>query len=93
VPAAGLDWLPPRALASAGAHVTLNARDGSDLRTAAEAIRRRGGQAEIAVSDITDISAFSDYVRQSDPFDIFVNNAGMNGQSHSSKCARKNLTP
>jgi NAD(P)-dependent dehydrogenase (short-subunit alcohol dehydrogenase family) len=74
----GIGLAAAAALASAGAHVTLNARDGSDLRTAAEAIRSRGGQAEIAVSDVTDISAFSDYVRQSQPFDIFVNNAGMN---------------
>lgn len=67
-----------QALADAGAHVTVCARSESELRTLAEQIHDGGGTAEIMVADVTRVEQFEEAVLSAAPFDIFVNNAGMN---------------
>jgi NAD(P)-dependent dehydrogenase (short-subunit alcohol dehydrogenase family) len=66
------------ALASAGAHVTLAARTKAEIEAAAAAIRDRGEQAEALVLDVTDVDAAQKAVAGREPFQILVNNAGMN---------------
>jgi NAD(P)-dependent dehydrogenase (short-subunit alcohol dehydrogenase family) len=66
------------ALADAGAEVTLCARSLSEVASAADAIRAKGGTAVALQLDVTDIDAVSAALVQVDPFDILVNNAGAN---------------
>ena len=66
------------ALAAAGAHVTLAARTKAELEAAAAAIRERGEQADALVLDVTDVAAAQKAVAGREPFQILVNNAGMN---------------
>src|SRR5690242_16581404 len=66
------------ALADAGAHVTLAARTTKEIEEAAEAIRGRGQQADALTLDVTDIEASRAVLRACDPFQILINNAGMN---------------
>jgi NAD(P)-dependent dehydrogenase (short-subunit alcohol dehydrogenase family) len=66
------------ALAEAGAHVTLAARTKSEIDAAAAAIRARGQKAEALVLDVTDVEAVRRAVAGAAPFQVLVNNAGMN---------------
>lgn len=66
------------ALAQAGADVTLVARSDDELRQACEAIRAAGGKCSHAVLDITDAVAVDRTLAQHGPFQILVNNAGLN---------------
>jgi len=66
------------ALAEAGAEVVLTARTASEIEAAAEAIRARGGAAEAATVDVTDVVAVEALVADRGPFRILVNNAGLN---------------
>ncbi len=74
----GIGLSAASALASAGAHVTLAARSKSEIELAAAAIRARGEQAESFVLDVTDIEVVRNTIAQAAPFQILVNNAGMN---------------
>jgi NAD(P)-dependent dehydrogenase (short-subunit alcohol dehydrogenase family) len=74
----GIGLAAASALASAGAHVTLAARTQSEIETAAAAIRARGEAANSLTLDVTDIEAVRDAVAKAEPFQILVNNAGMN---------------
>jgi NAD(P)-dependent dehydrogenase (short-subunit alcohol dehydrogenase family) len=74
----GIGLTAASALAQAGAHVTLAARTKSEIEEAAEAICKRGDQAEALVLDVTDIKAVRTAVSQAEPFHILVNNAGTN---------------
>lgn len=74
----GIGMAAAAALAGAGAHVTLVARSGTELEIAVEAIRSREHSAEALVLDVTDLEATRSAILRSDPFDIFLNNAGMN---------------
>ncbi len=74
----GIGLTAASALAAAGAHVTLAARTESEIEAAAAAIRARGEQAEALVLDVTDIEAVRRAVAEAEPFQILVNNAGMN---------------
>jgi NAD(P)-dependent dehydrogenase (short-subunit alcohol dehydrogenase family) len=74
----GIGLAAASALASAGAHVTLAARTKSEIEQAAAAIRARGDQAEALVMDVTDIEAVRKSIAQVAPFQILINNAGMN---------------
>jgi NAD(P)-dependent dehydrogenase (short-subunit alcohol dehydrogenase family) len=74
----GIGLAAASALATAGAHVTLAARTEAEIEQAASAIRGRGGQAEALVLDVTDVGAVQRTVAAAAPFQILVNNAGMN---------------
>lgn len=74
----GLGSAIAAALADAGAHVVLVARSQEEVVAVAEAILARGGAAQAARLDVSDISAASTWVETADPFDILVNNAGTN---------------
>jgi len=65
-------------LAQAGAHVTLAARTKMEIEAAASAIRARGGKAEAMVLDVTDVEAARNAVATAEPFQILINNAGIN---------------
>ncbi|MGC1324921.1 MAG: SDR family oxidoreductase, partial [Xanthobacteraceae bacterium] len=66
------------ALAAAGARVTLAARTESEIEEAAAAIRARGEQAEALTIDVTDVEAVRRAIAAAAPFQILINNAGMN---------------
>ncbi|HWE80002.1 MAG TPA: SDR family oxidoreductase [Pseudolabrys sp.] len=74
----GIGLAAASALADAGAHVTLAARTAQEIDDAAAAIRARGQQADALTLDVTDIEATRAALAACDPFQILVNNAGMN---------------
>jgi NAD(P)-dependent dehydrogenase (short-subunit alcohol dehydrogenase family) len=74
----GIGLAAASALAAAGAHVTLAARTRSEIDEAAAAIRARGQPAEALPLDMTDIEAVRRAIAGAAPFQILVNNAGMN---------------
>jgi NAD(P)-dependent dehydrogenase (short-subunit alcohol dehydrogenase family) len=74
----GLGLAAASALAAAGAHVTLAARTRNEIEDAAAAIRDRGERAEALTLDVADVEAARCVIAAADPFQILVNNAGMN---------------
>ena len=66
------------ALAQAGAVVTMVARSEPELRAACEQIGAAGGQCSFLVLDVTDSAAVDREIGARGPFQILVNNAGMN---------------
>jgi NAD(P)-dependent dehydrogenase (short-subunit alcohol dehydrogenase family) len=74
----GIGLAAASALAHAGAHVTLAARTSAEIEAAAHAIRARGQRAEALVLDVTDVEASRRAIGRSEPFQILINNAGMN---------------
>jgi NAD(P)-dependent dehydrogenase (short-subunit alcohol dehydrogenase family) len=74
----GIGRAAASALADAGAHVTLAARTTKEIEEAAEAIRARGQQADALTLDVTDIKGVRKTLAAREPFQILVNNAGMN---------------
>jgi NAD(P)-dependent dehydrogenase (short-subunit alcohol dehydrogenase family) len=74
----GIGLAAASALAEAGAHVTLAARTRIEIEQAADAIRKRGDRADALVLDVTDIEAVRKAVAAAAPFQILLNNAGMN---------------
>jgi NAD(P)-dependent dehydrogenase (short-subunit alcohol dehydrogenase family) len=74
----GIGLAAASALAEAGAHVTLAARTKAEIEEAAAAIRARGEKAEALVLDVTDVAAARHAIEASAPFQILINNAGMN---------------
>lgn len=74
----GIGLAAAAALAEAGAHVTLCARSLPELAAAAEAIRAKGGRADVLQLDITDLDKVAAAIAAADPFQILVNNAGTN---------------
>ena len=74
----GIGLAAAAALAAAGAQVTLAARTKSEIDEAATAIRARGEAAQALVLDVTDVEAARHAVAQAEPFQVLVNNAGMN---------------
>ena len=74
----GIGLTAAAALADAGAQVTLAARTSSEIEEAAEAIRARGQQAEALTLDVTDIDAVRKALSERAPFQVLINNAGMN---------------
>ena len=74
----GIGLAAAAALAQAGAHVTLAARTLAQVEEAAATIRARGQRAEALVLDVTDVMAARRAVATAAPFQILVNNAGMN---------------
>ena len=74
----GIGLAAASALAEAGAHVTLAARTKAEIEEAAAAIRARGEKADALVLDVTDVEAARRAIEASAPFQILINNAGMN---------------
>jgi len=74
----GIGLAAAAALAQAGAHVTMAARTREQIEEAAAAIRGRVQQADALVLDVTDVEAARRAVAGVAPFQILVNNAGMN---------------
>jgi NAD(P)-dependent dehydrogenase (short-subunit alcohol dehydrogenase family) len=78
--ASGIGLETARALASAGAEVTLAVRspDSAAATAAAEALRAAGGAVHLARLDLTDLSTVTAFTESSHgPLDILVNNAGV----------------
>lgn len=74
----GLGLAAAAALAQAGAAVTLVARSETELQDACRAIRLVDGQCDYLVLDVTDSHAVTAALGALAPFQILVNNAGMN---------------
>ncbi|MGF6346810.1 SDR family NAD(P)-dependent oxidoreductase [Variovorax sp. W2I14] len=74
----GIGLAAAAALARAGAHVTLAARSGDELRQACALIRSEGGACDHLVLDVTDSAAVTAALEAAAPFQILVNNAGLN---------------
>ena len=74
----GIGLTAASALADAGAHVTLAARTEKEIEDAAAAIRARGQSADALAFDVTDIAAVRQALGQRAPYQVLVNNAGMN---------------
>jgi len=74
----GIGLAAASALAEAGAQVTLAARTRSEIEETAAAIRARGQAAEALQLDVTDVDAVRRAIDTAAPFQILVNNAGMN---------------
>ena len=74
----GIGLAAASALANAGAHVTLCARTESEIQQVAAALHAIGLSADTLPLDVADVDRFSAAVQNAEPYDIFVNNAGMN---------------
>lgn len=74
----GIGLTAASALADAGAHVTLVARTVKEIEEAAAAIRARGQSADALALDITDVEAVRKALAARPPYQVLVNNAGMN---------------
>jgi NAD(P)-dependent dehydrogenase (short-subunit alcohol dehydrogenase family) len=74
----GIGLTAASALADAGAHVTLAARTSSEIEEAASAIRARRQSADALTLDVTDIDAVRKALALQAPYQVLVNNAGMN---------------
>jgi gluconate 5-dehydrogenase len=77
----GLGWAMAQALAKAGAHVILNARDPAALAERVAQLRAQGGEGETAAFDVTDHAAgaacIQGAVQRHGRFDILLANAGI----------------
>jgi len=74
----GIGLAAAHALAQAGASVTLAARTAAELERACADIHMAGGRAQAWVVDVTDSRAVAAGVAELGPFQVLVNNAGMN---------------
>jgi len=74
----GIGLAAASALAQAGAHVTLAARTKSEIDQAAAAIRTRGDKADALALDVTDVESAQRVIAGTEPFQVLINNAGMN---------------
>jgi NAD(P)-dependent dehydrogenase (short-subunit alcohol dehydrogenase family) len=74
----GIGLTAASALADAGAHVTLIARTEKEIEEAAKAIRARGQKADALTLDITDVEAARKALAERAPYQVLVNNAGIN---------------
>jgi NAD(P)-dependent dehydrogenase (short-subunit alcohol dehydrogenase family) len=74
----GIGLAAAGALADAGAHVTLAARTAAEIEAAAAAIRARDQKADTLALDVTDLVAMRAAIARAEPFNILINNAGIN---------------
>ena len=74
----GLGFAAAVALADAGARVTLAARSELELCAACEKLRAAGHEADFLVLDVSDSQAVQRSLADQAPFQILVNNAGLN---------------
>jgi NADP-dependent 3-hydroxy acid dehydrogenase YdfG len=61
-----------KALAGAGAHVTLMARTATEIDAVAQEIKGAGGSADTVVCDVTNTSAFRAALKTRPAYDIFL---------------------
>ena len=77
----GLGLAMAQALAAAGAHVVLAARDAARLNEVAQAIRQAGGSADVEAFDLLDeaavVAAVPRVIARHGRLDILLNNAGI----------------
>jgi NAD(P)-dependent dehydrogenase (short-subunit alcohol dehydrogenase family) len=66
------------ALAQAGAHVVIAARNAAQVHALCAEIIEEGGKASAWIVDVTDSAAVRAGIEEKGPFQILVNNAGMN---------------
>ena len=66
------------ALAEAGAHVVVAARNAAEVNEVCARVRSQGGHASAWIVDVTDSRAVTQGMVEHGPFQILVNNAGMN---------------
>ena len=66
------------ALAESGANVTLVSRTEEELKDLTDHINKQGHKASYRVLDVNNENAVSDFINDSEPFDILINNAGTN---------------
>ncbi|MDC3315123.1 SDR family oxidoreductase [Candidatus Thioglobus sp.] len=71
------------ALAEAGAHVVLSARNTKNLSKAVDAINEKKLSAEMMVIDVSDIKSITKTIEERGPFDVLVNSAGLGRHSPS----------
>ena len=71
------------ALAEAGAHVVLAARNSKNLNQAVDAINEKKLSAEMMVLDVLNVSSMTKLIEEKGPFDILVNRAGLGRHSPS----------
>lgn len=74
----GIGLAAARALAKAGAAVTLLARGAADLDAAVGEIRDEGGYADSIAVDVTNVDSLRGALSTAPAFDIVLNNAGTN---------------
>jgi NAD(P)-dependent dehydrogenase (short-subunit alcohol dehydrogenase family) len=74
----GIGLAVAAAYADAGAHVTLCARTADEIHAAAATFQKRGQSADALVLDVTATKTFAEAIADAGPYDIFLNNAGMN---------------
>lgn len=74
----GIGMAASVALAEAGADVTLIARSTVETRDIAAAIRNRGLKATSVSLDVTDTTRVAEFVRDTGPYQVLINNAGTN---------------
>ena len=74
----GIGLAAAAALAQVGAHVTLLARTASEIEAAAKSIQNEGGAAEALVCDVLEHRVLAARLADLPPFDVLVNNAGVN---------------
>lgn len=74
----GIGLAAATALAGAGADVTLCARTRDEIEIVAAAINGQGGNAAALPLDVTDHVAVVEALQDQAPFDILLNNAGIN---------------
>ena len=74
----GLGLYAAKALAQAGAHITLVARSKESLELAQDELKQGGYDCEILQLDVTDSAAVDSSLAKNQPYQILVNNAGMN---------------
>jgi NAD(P)-dependent dehydrogenase (short-subunit alcohol dehydrogenase family) len=73
----GIGFGAAAALAQSGAEVWLVARREAELEEACQAIVATGAKASVTALDITDIERTAAFVRETGPFDVLVNSAGL----------------
>ena len=71
------------ALAEAGSHVVLSARNIDGLNDVVDAIQSKGLSAEAMMLDVTDTNSIRESIENHGPFDILVNSAGLGRHSPS----------
>jgi NAD(P)-dependent dehydrogenase (short-subunit alcohol dehydrogenase family) len=74
----GIGMAAAVALAEAGADVTVVARSSDETESVACALRAAGLQATAASLDVTDSRRVAEFVRDTGPYPVLVNNAGTN---------------
>ncbi len=74
----GIGLAAAAALGRSGAHVTVAARREAELAQVCEALQAEGIDCAPLVLDVTDSAAVDQAATRGEPFDVLVNNAGMN---------------